>query len=200
MNSLRKPKKEARQNIGIRWEFFDTLAYNFICMKKYALFLFLPFLFNSCRNTSEAERKNVETAHNTFEGIKKLHWLLGTWVNQEGNTYSQETWSQENDSTFTAFSFVEDDKKEIVFAETMALEQKRGNLWLTVAMAKGNGTEPVTFKMVPSAAGQFTFENRGHDFPQRIVYTHPAKDSLHTWIEGAINGQPRRMDFHFSRQ
>ena len=90
-------------------------------------------------------------------------------------------------------------KKKVVFAETMALEQKADSLLLTVATANQNDKKPVTFKMISSENGQFTFENKDHDFPQRIIYTNPAKDSLHAWIEGIVNGESKKVDFYFSR-
>ncbi|MDC8001978.1 DUF6265 family protein [Aequorivita todarodis] len=168
-------------------------------MKKLLLFLALPLFLNSCKNNSE-EKSKTEITSGKFEQIEQLQWLLGTWVNQNGKEYSQETWSQENDSTFTAYSFVEMNKKEIVFAETMALEKKGEDVILTVASVSENGAKPVSFKMISQENGQVIFENKNHDFPERIVYTNPAKDSLHAWIEGTVNGQPKKTDFHFSRQ
>jgi len=168
-------------------------------MNKYLLLLLFPFLLNSCKNDSRTEKSGPKIESKKFEKINQLQWLLGTWVNQKGNEYSQETWSRENDSTFTAYSFVEVNKKKVVFAETMALEQKDGMLILTVATANQNEQKPVAFTWVPSENGQFLFENKGHDFPQRIIYTNPAKDSLHAWIEGIENGEAKKIDFSFSR-
>ncbi len=90
--------------------------------------------------------------------------------------------------------------KETVFAETMALEQKGENVLLTVVTVNQNDEKPVTFKMISSEKGLVTFENKEHDFPQRITYSNPAKDSLHAWIEGTVNGEPKKIDFHFSKQ
>lgn len=168
-------------------------------MKKYLLFLALPLLLISCKNISEKDNSEKNITSEKVETIDQLQWLLGTWTNQNGEEFSQETWSQENDTTFTAFSFTQI-KKETVFAETMALEQKADSLFLTVATANQNDKKPITFKMISSENGKFTFENKRHDFPERIIYTNPAKDSLHAWIEGTVNGEPKKMDFYFSRK
>ena len=168
-------------------------------MKKYLLFLVFPLLLNSCKNSSEAEKSETEIVAKSSEKIDELQWLLGTWINQKGEEFSQETWSQESPSNFTAFSFTQVGK-ETVFAETMALEQKADSLLLTVATAKPEQEKPVTFKLISSENGQFTFENKNHDFPQRIIYTNPAKDSLHAWIEGTVNGEAKKVDFSFSRK
>tara|TARA_B100000949_G_scaffold133397_1_gene117542 strand:- start:33 stop:542 length:510 start_codon:yes stop_codon:yes gene_type:complete len=169
-------------------------------MKKLLVMLLLSFLLNSCKNNSEAEKTETTISSKKYDKINQLRWLLGTWVNQNGEEYSQETWSAENDSTFTAYSFVEVNKKKVVFAETMALEQKGENVLLTVAVANQNDKKPVTFKMISSDKGKVTFENKNHDFPQRIVYTNPIKDSLHAWIEGEVEGELKKVDFKFSKQ
>ena len=168
-------------------------------MKKYFLFILFPLLLNSCKNNSEVEKSETEIVAKSSEKIDELQWLLGTWINQKGEEFSQETWSQESPSSFTAFSFTQVGK-ETVFAETMALEQKADSLLLTVATAKPEQEKPVTFKLISSENGQFTFENKNHDFPQRIIYTNPAKDSLHAWIEGTLNGEAKKVDFSFSRK
>jgi len=168
-------------------------------MKKLLLLLFLPIAFFSCKNNSENEISGSAESTAKNQKIDELQWLLGTWINENGEEFSQETWSQESPTTFTAFSFTQVGK-ETVFAETMALEQKDDQLLLTVATANQNEKKPVTFKMISSKKEQFTFENKNHDFPQRIVYANPAKDSLHAWIEGTVNGEQKRVDFSFSRK
>lgn len=168
-------------------------------MKKYLFLILLPIIFYSCKNNSKTEKSENQTANKKFEKIDSLQWLLGTWINENEKEFSQETWSRENDSTFTAFSFTQV-KNETVFAETLALEEKGGNLLLTAATVGQNEDQPVSFRMVSSENGQFTFENKNHDFPQRIIYTNPAKDSLHAWIEGNVDSKPKKTDFYFSRK
>jgi hypothetical protein len=43
------------------------------------------------------------------------------------------------------------------------------------------------------------FENREHDFPQRIGYRRDGRDALAAWIEGSVNGKSRRVDFAYRR-
>jgi hypothetical protein len=168
-------------------------------MKNYLPLLFILIVLNSCKNNSETQKPETEIVVNKFEKIEQLQWLLGTWINEKGEEFSQETWSRENASTFTAFSFTQV-ANETVFAETMALEQKADSLLLTVATANQKDEKPVTFKMISSKKGKVTFENKNHDFPERITYTNPVKDSLHAWIEGTVNGEAKKVDFYFSRK
>lgn len=168
-------------------------------MKKYALLIFFTIIFYSCKNNTEEKNSKVEIVSGNSDEIGKLQWLLGTWINESGEEYSQETWSKENDSTYTAFSFTQVGN-ETVFAETMALQQKSKNLLLTVANSVPTKESPVTFKMISSDGRLVVFENKNHDFPKRITYKNVANDSLHAWIEGQINGETKKVDFHFSRK
>lgn len=165
-------------------------------MKKYLL---LILLLNSCKNNSETEKGETEIVVRNFEKIEEVKWLLGTWVNEFTPEFSQESWTKENDSTFSAFSFtlVHNDT---VFSETMSLQQKDGNLLLTVVEVNPNEAVPVTFRLVSSDKRKFVFENKKHDFPKRIIYTHPVKDSLHAWIEGPVDGENKQLHFHFSKE
>ncbi|WP_310992253.1 DUF6265 family protein [Aequorivita marina] len=168
-------------------------------MKKLFILLLLPVLFYACKNNNESEASENTRLNKDYKKIAQLDWLLGTWINEAGEEFSQETWSKENDSTFTGFSFTEVEG-ETVFAETMALEEKGTRLILTVANANKKGSAPVTFQFKTSENDAFTFENKNHDFPKRIVYTNPKKDSLHAWIEGPVNNKSKKIDFYFSKK
>lgn len=168
-------------------------------MKKYLFLIILPIILYSCKNSSESEKTESTVSTKKYEKIENLDWLVGTWINESGEEFSQETWSKENDSTFTAFSFKQI-RGETIFAETMALEQKGAELLLTVADANEKGAPPVSFKGISSEKQQFTFENKSNDFPKRITYTNPVKDSLQAWIEGSVDGEMKRLEFSFSRK
>lgn len=152
----------------------------------------------SCKNDIKDTSESI-VSNKKYKKIQQLDWLLGTWTNESADKFSQETWSRENDSTFTAFSFTQI-AEETVFAETMALEQKGDRLLLTIATADEKNSAPITFRLVSSEENQFIFENKKHDFPQQITYTHPAMDSLYAFIEGRINNENKKMEFKFSRK
>ena len=58
---------------------------------------------------------------------------------------------------------------------------------------------PAAFRAIHVASDAVTFENRAHDFPQRIIYRRASADSLHARIEGTMQGQPRGVDFRLQR-
>ncbi|RMA58010.1 DUF6265 family protein [Ulvibacter antarcticus] len=174
-------------------------------MKKFALSSSIPFIMMvgitlSCNNqVKEKEASEVKTIERNFEKLEAMQWLLGDWENETTQEYSKESWKKENDSTYTAFSYTQVGK-DTVFAEQVILQQNGETLAFTAVAYDQNDDKPVTFTMIPSKVGQFTFENKNHDFPERINYTNPVKDSIHAWIEGKVNGEDRLVNFYFKRR
>lgn len=168
-------------------------------MKIKILLALLSILLISCKNNPEPINSEPEILTRNFEKLEQLNWLLGTWINESDTKYSKESWTKENDSTFTAYSYTQVGN-DTVFAETVLLQEREGNLFFTAAEADEKNRTVVTFKMIPSEKGKFVFENKEHDFPQQITYTNPTKDSIHAWIEGTINGMSKTVDFYFSKK
>ena len=156
---------------------------------------FLILLF-SCKNEV---KKEVVSEEIKFNKIEELRWLEGTWTNINDESQSYETWTLLNDSTITSFSYtmVENDT---VFIEVVNLQERLDDVFFTVNVPDQNDAEAVTFKLIPSEKGIFTFENKAHDFPQRITYSNPKKDSIHAWIQGIVQGEPKRVDFLYKRE
>ena len=164
-------------------------------MKKYILIVFVFATISACKNPNNSDGSEVSK---NYEQIDELNWILGKWTNEFTPEFSQEAWRKKNDSTYTAFSFTTV-RGDTVFAENMTLQQNGKNLGLTVQTVNSKDI-PVTFTRIPSKIGQFVFENKNNDFPQRIIYTHPAADSLHAWIEGPVEGENQTLHFHFSKK
>ena len=80
--------------------------------------------------------------------------------------------------------------------EFMRIEQRLDGIFY-VARPKANSDE-TDFKLISTDASRFVFENKAHDFPQRVIYT-VTKDTLTGRIEGEMNGKPRGVDFPMKR-
>mgnify|MGYP006137909635 CR=1 FL=1 len=59
--------------------------------------------------------------------------------------------------------------------------------------------EPAVFRSISVANDAVTFEDKAHDFPQRIIYRRVGADSVVARIEGTVRGQARGVDFPFAR-
>jgi hypothetical protein len=153
-------------------------------------------LFFSCKNE---EKKKVISEEIKFSKILELGWLEGTWTNINDESRSYEKWTKINDSSLSAFNYVMV-ANDTVFVEVVNLQERLNEVFFTVKVPEQNDSEAVTFKLIPSEKGVFTFENKEHDFPKRITYSNPVKDSIHAWIEGEVEGEFRKVDFLYKRE
>jgi hypothetical protein len=65
--------------------------------------------------------------------------------------------------------------------------------------ASPSGQQPAVFTTTATAPGELAFENREHDFPQRIIYRPIGADSVLARIEGPMNGAWRAIDYPMAR-
>jgi len=152
------------------------------------LVISLILLLNACCRDNDEQRNELE----------KLGWLIGKWENISDESEFYEIWTELNDSSFYGESvlLVNDDT---AFFETMTLENRLNTITLiptTIDQTDGN---PIPFVLISFVNGKFIFENKEHDFPQRIVYTNSQPDSLYAFIEGIDNGTYRKSEFRFKR-
>ncbi|UPT68721.1 MAG: DUF6265 family protein [Sphingobacteriales bacterium JAD_PAG50586_3] len=85
--------------------------------------------------------------------------------------------------------------KDTVFSEQIRMEQHGSDLFYMPTVADQNGGKPVVFKASLHNKKQLIFENPLHDFPQKISYSHPTKDSLVAEISGTEKGQIKSQKF-----
>jgi len=80
--------------------------------------------------------------------------------------------------------------------EYMRIEQRDDGIYL-VSRPKEN-TEDTAFKMISSTASEFVFENKLHDYPQRIIYKVQG-DKMTGRIEGMTGGKFLGIDYPMDR-
>lgn len=163
-------------------------------MNRTVVLLVVVLLLISCKDVE----KQIAVKEKTFEKLSELNWLVGNWSNITEKEQSYENWEKVNDSTLKAHSFTLKEN-DTVFAERVTLYQNNRDLFFKVVAYNQNDDKPVTFKLKSSKNGIFTFENPKHDFPTRISYSNPVKDSIHAWIEGTVDNNTRKIDFYFTR-
>jgi len=185
---------------------FGYFAYNqsTSIMKKSKLYtaLALTTLLASCRNNDTPTKvplsEDVKTTKR-YDQIKELAWLEGTWQNTTKDGVFTEQWTKVNDSVFTAKSAVTKGK-DTLFYETVVLDQQGDSLHYIVTTPKQNDARPVSFTLKSFTANSYIFENKQHDFPQRITYTKVTNDSIMAEISGTQNGKPAVEQFPMKRK
>jgi hypothetical protein len=123
-----------------------------------------------------------------------LGWLVGEWCTKpEAGTQTCERWAPMAKGEMHGVSETRRGA-EIVSAETMRITDDAGGL---VFHAKPKGQAPADFQSTARdpAPSELMFENRAHDYPQRVHY----------WREGALlmaeisladGSKPMRWAYH----
>ena len=145
---------------------------------KIALRILSILLFFSCQNKSEKK----------FDKLEKLNWLIGNWEQKLPDGILKENWTKENDSIFSGDSYFINTKDTVHF-ESIKLFQKDEELMYSAKVVGQNNDEAVDFKLTSDIVNSFTFENPGHDYPQKITYKKVNETNLVATISGKQQGE-----------
>lgn len=157
-------------------------------MKNLILLTFAAVLLSCSNNEKPAEKK---------ADLKDFSWILGKWANKDSAQMYVEFWEQSNDSTYKGNSYMLGNG-DTLFSEKLSLELRADGIYYVPVTSNQNEQKPVLFKLVKDsvvAANTLVFENKLHDFPQRIVYEHPHADTIKARIEGMDKGKFRMEAF-----
>jgi Domain of unknown function (DUF6265) len=128
--------------------------------------------------------------------VDDFAFAAGCWQAVAGDTTMEEQWSRPAGGVMLGMARVVSGGKT-VFTEFVEVREKPEGLVMTVAL--GIGKPPTSFTRIDSASGEVVFENKAHDFPQRLRYRNDGKDALHARVEGVQKGQAKGEDFPYRR-
>lgn len=113
-----------------------------------------------------------------------LDWLTGHWRNEGEGRVSEEIWTNGEGGIYLGVN------RTIRDGEARGFEYLRiiHTPDYTAYCAQPGGAEAVCFERVESSEHAVTFENPGHDFPQRIHYVREG-DTLTATISD-LSGEP----------
>jgi hypothetical protein len=151
----------------------------------------------SCNSVSVKENK-INESKSVLSKIKQMDWIIGNWENitKDGSLY--EIWTKTNDTIYSGRSFMIA-YNDTVFSESISLELRKNELFYIPTVSDQNNTQPINFKFISIENNEIIFENKEHDFPQRIIYKNPESDSLYARVEGNDNGKFRKEEFFMKR-
>jgi hypothetical protein len=147
------------------------------------VFLFIPLMVGCNTGEKKAEAK-----------LKQLHWLAGKWQQQSEAGLLTESWQVKNANQMTGKSYLVD-QNDTIFSESISLEVQEENVYYVPVVADQNEGKPVRFKLISGNDQTFIFENKTHDFPQRIIYRQTGSNQLTARIEGEIKGKLQSEEF-----
>jgi hypothetical protein len=128
----------------------------------------------------------------------QLKQLNGNWKMETAKRTIHEDWTVTGEKEMSSKSYILRGTDTVIL-EKVKLMENAGGIFYVPAVADQNQGKPVPFKLVSAEQMKFVFENKEHDFPQRIIYHLVSKDSIHAWIEGVKNGKEGRSDYYFKR-
>lgn len=133
------------------------------------------------------------------EDFKALTAYSGTWYAKSTGGELLEWWVVKNDSLMENKSYYIKDKKETL-SETVNLVYSNGKIQYIATAYGQNDDEPVAFNLISKKNKTYIFENKEHDFPQRIIYRFPAKNRMQVTINGTTAKGFKQVDFDFTKR
>jgi len=158
-------------------------------MKKiFAILVTGLFLHSSCANKDNQPSK-----------LEKIDWILGYWemVSPEGKV--TESWIRTNDSVYSGIGKYTDTAGQTLTTEEISIVLRDDKLLYIPLVSNQNDGEPVIFREVDFSDTMVVFENKNHDFPQRIVYVKQGDGKMLAYIEGEMNGEPARLEYPYTK-
>lgn len=128
--------------------------------------------------------------------LKALGWLVGAWGSEEGGKGVDEHWTHASGGTMLGVSRTVQGGKTAFFEFLRIEKTPEGIVYFAAPMGRH---PPTPFRATEVGEGRIVFENREHDFPQRIVYQREADGSVRARIEGTEAGKPRAEEWIYRR-
>lgn len=128
--------------------------------------------------------------------VERLAWMEGRWAGEKDGIVSEERWTA---PTGGALLGVHSDVKagRLVSWEFVRIDVKDG---ATFYFASPRSAPPTAFKLVELGEARVVFENRQHDFPQRILYWLDENKAMHARIEGPQAGKTVSEEWVWTRR
>ncbi|MEZ0314645.1 MAG: DUF6265 family protein [Myxococcota bacterium] len=125
--------------------------------------------------------------------LPDMTWMAGYWLNCDGGRETSETWS--------------DQHRDVVVGTSLAVSPQE--LWwehMRISVAEGRATffampsdqKATEFKSIELGERRVVFENREHDFPQRVIYSRKGEQLIGR-IEGSENGTAKAIEWRYKK-
>ena len=134
---------------------------------------------------------------NKVNNIADLGGMAGCWERKDATKklLITEQWMSPAGTSILGMGRTVKDGKTTGW-EYMRIERRDDGLYF-VSRPKENA-EDTSFKLIRSTLDEVVFENKEHDFPQRVIYKLQG-EKMTGRIEGTMNGKERGIDFPYKR-
>jgi hypothetical protein len=129
--------------------------------------------------------------------LGQLAWLAGHWRMEKAGRVIDEQWMAPAAGVMLGMSRTIA-RGKVMEHEFMQIREGPGGALFFIAQPSGQ--KEAAFQVLSVSEREAVFENKQHDFPQRITYALQADGSLLASIEGpGKDGQSRRVEFAYRR-
>jgi hypothetical protein len=126
--------------------------------------------------------------------VAKLDWLAGTWIQEKPDAVVREMWLPPRDGAMAGVTLTTKAGKPPVAEYAKITVEPQGVTFTAIV-----GRQPPTpFVLLPGKPGEAVFENKAHDFPQRVFYRRCGRD-LCAGVEGQVEGKLEREAWRYTR-
>lgn len=116
--------------------------------------------------------------------IKKLHFFLGTWKQENKENY--EYWKMDKGEDLTGFAYKINGGRRRT-TEYLSIRKHNGQILYTARVPDQNNDQPIDFILKKVGEDTYSFENAEHDFPKKIQYTKKNDTTLLVEVLGSEN-------------
>lgn len=126
--------------------------------------------------------------------VAKLSWMAGSWVHEKDGVTVRETWLPPAGGAMAGAGQTNRPGRK-PFIEHVKITAEPAGATFTAMLP---GQPPTPFVLLPGPDGEAVFENKAHDFPQRVIYRRCGED-LCAAVEGEVNGALKREEWRYRR-
>lgn len=124
--------------------------------------------------------------------VAKLSWMAGAWIQEADGVVTRETWLPPLDGAMAGLGQTSRPGRPGQ-VEHMTITVEAAGPTFTAILP---GEPPTAFVLRPGPDGEAVFENKAHDFPQRVIYRR-CGDDLCARIEGVVKGQEASRSWRY---
>lgn len=122
-----------------------------------------------------------------------LSWLAGNWIQNGKSRIVRERWAGPYGGILLGVGITTQGDATRSFEFFRIAKTATGLSYF----ASPNAAPPTEFKAIEICSGKVVFENKAHDFPQRVIYTKGADGTLTARIEGMLKGKLQGEDWRY---
>lgn len=128
------------------------------------------------------------------DDVAKLTWMAGSWIHEKDGVVTRETWLPPLEGAMAGAGQTNAPGKRPFISHYKITAEPAGATFTAYLP----GQPPTPFVLLPGPDGEAVFENKAHDFPQRIIFRR-CDDTLCARIEGVLKGKPESEAWRYRR-